>query len=299
MRKSIILSSIICILGLSSYPLFTNKIKKDNTHMLSPGNIVEINPISKVDPTSISNSLNDNSDELKNNTITNNSTSSSIDNKNEKNIDIPNSKEVKIVKKASSKDVSLNKSNSSNRNARISRGGSIPKITDKSKTSKSTSSNKNTYSSKIEILDWKIAKNVFSINTIAEVTDVYTKKTFKVKRTMGTNHADSEALTKEDTEIIKSIWGGFSWERRPVILNIKGRRIAASMSAMPHAGIDSAPAYKIINNRSDGYGRGQNLDVIKGNGMDGHFDIHFLNSTRHKDGKKDPQHQAAVLKAAK
>lgn len=267
--------------------------------MLSPGNIVEINPISKVDPTSISNSLNDNSDELKNNTITNNSTSSSIDNKNEKNIDIPNSKEVKIVKKASSKDVSLNKSNSSNRNARISRGGSIPKITDKSKTSKSTSSNKNTYSSKIEILDWKIAKNVFSINTIAEVTDVYTKKTFKVKRTMGTNHADSEALTKEDTEIIKSIWGGFSWERRPVILNIKGRRIAASMSAMPHAGIDSAPAYKIINNRSDGYGRGQNLDVIKGNGMDGHFDIHFLNSTRHKDGKKDPQHQAAVLKAAK
>jgi hypothetical protein len=67
--------------------------------MLSPGNIVEINPISKVDPTSISNSLNDNSDELKNNTITNNSTSSSIDNKNEKNIDIPNSKEVKIVKK--------------------------------------------------------------------------------------------------------------------------------------------------------------------------------------------------------
>ena len=152
---------------------------------------------------------------------------------------------------------------------------------------------------KIEILDWKIAKNVFSINTIAEVTDVYTKKTFKVKRTMGTNHADSEALTKEDTEIIKSIWGGFSWERRPVILNIKGRRIAASMSAMPHAGIDSAPAYKIINNRSNGYGRGQNLDVIKGNGMDGHFDIHFLNSTRHKDGKKDPQHQAAVLKAAK
>lgn len=299
MRKSIILGSIICILGLSSYPLFTDKIKKDNTHMLSPGNIVEIAPISKVDPTSISNSLNDNSDELKNNTITNKFASSSVDNKNEKNIDIPNSKEVKIVKKTSSKDVSLNKSNSSNRNVRISRGGSIPKNTDKSKTSKSTSSNKNTYSSKIEILDWKIAKNVFSINTIAEVTDVYTKKTFKVKRTMGTNHADTEALTKEDTEIIKSIWGGFSWERRPVILNIKGRRIAASMSAMPHAGIDSAPAYKIINNRSNGYGRGQNLDVIKGNGMDGHFDIHFLNSTRHKDGKKDPQHQAAVLKAAK
>jgi hypothetical protein len=279
-KKSIILGfAIICVLALSSYPLL---IKKDSTQMISPGNVVEMNPISKVDPTSISNSLNNNEDEFKNESI-----------------DTPNSTEIKIVKKASSNNAALNENNLSNRKTPVSRGGTIPKITDKSKTAKSTSSsNKNTYSSKIEILDWKIAKNVFSINSVAEVTDVYTKNTFKVKRTMGTNHADTEALTKEDTEIIKSIWGGFSWERRPIILNINGRRIAASMSAMPHAGIDAAPAYKIINNRSNGYGRGQNLDVIKGNGMDGHFDIHFLNSTRHKDGKKDPQHQAAVLKAA-
>lgn len=98
--------------------------------------------------------------------------------------------------------------------------------------------------------------------------------------------------------IIKSIWGGFSWSRRPVILTINGKKYAASMSAMPHAGLDSATAYAVVDNRSEGYGKGQNLDVIKGNGMDGHFDIHFLNSTRHKDGQEDPQHQAAVLKAA-
>jgi hypothetical protein len=115
---------------------------------------------------------------------------------------------------------------------------------------------------------------------------------------MGTNHADTEALTKEYTAIIKSIWGGFSWDRRPIILTIGGKRYAASMSAMPHAGLDAAPAYSVVDNRSEGYGRGENLDVIKGNGMDGHFDIHFLNSTRHKDGQEDPEHQAAVLKAA-
>lgn len=154
-------------------------------------------------------------------------------------------------------------------------------------------------SPKVELLDWNVAKDIFSINSTAEVMDVYTKKTFRVKRTMGTNHADAEALTSEDTKIIKSIWGGFSWERRPIILNINGRKLAASMSAMPHAGIDSAPAFKVIDNRSEGYGRGQNLDVVKKNGMDGHFDIHFLNSTRHMDGKKDPQHQAAILEAAK
>ena len=30
---------------------------------------------------------------------------------------------------------------------------------------------------------------------------------------------------------------------------------------------------------------GINFDYIKGNGMDGHFDIHFAGSTRHMDGK--------------
>ncbi|ERI94655.1 hypothetical protein HMPREF1982_00792 [Clostridiales bacterium oral taxon 876 str. F0540] len=164
---------------------------------------------------------------------------------------------------------------------------------------KSGSTPKTAASSNVQLLDWwKSGQFTFSIGTVAEVKDFYTGKTFMVKRTMGTNHADSEALTKKDTDIIKSIWGGFSWNRRPVILTIGGKRYAASMSAMPHAGLDSAPAYAVINNRSEGYGTGQNLDVIKGNGMDGHFDIHFLNSTRHKDGQEDPQHQAALLVAA-
>ncbi|WP_243154886.1 hypothetical protein [Clostridium thermarum] len=153
--------------------------------------------------------------------------------------------------------------------------------------------------SKVELLDWwDSARYVFSRGTTAVVTDVYTGKSFKVQRTMGTNHADCEALTKEDTDIIKSIWGGFSWERRPVIVTVNGRRLAASMSAMPHAGVDSEPAYEYVNNRSNGYGSGENLDVIKGNDMDGHFDIHFLNSTRHMDGDKDPQHQTAIKVAA-
>jgi hypothetical protein len=153
--------------------------------------------------------------------------------------------------------------------------------------------------SSVEILDWwKDGRAIFAVNTTAVVTDLYSGKSFNVKRTYGTNHADAEALTKEDTNTIKSIWGGFSWTRRPVILNINGRRLAASMSAMPHSGLDSAAPNVIVDNRSDGYSRGENLDAIKGNGMDGHFDIHFLNSTRHKDGQKDPQHQTAVMKAA-
>lgn len=154
--------------------------------------------------------------------------------------------------------------------------------------------------SKVETLDWwKSARYVFPRGAEATVQDVYTGKTFKVVRTMGTNHADTEAASATDTKIIKSIWGGFSWTRRPVIVIINGRRLAASMSAMPHAGLDSAPAYANVKGRSGGYGSGQNLDVIKNNDMNGHFDIHFLNSTRHKDGQPDPQHQAMIKIAGK
>ncbi|KGM97441.1 hypothetical protein Z968_03355 [Clostridium novyi A str. 4552] len=151
----------------------------------------------------------------------------------------------------------------------------------------------------IELLDWNTAKNIFKRDSKARVIDVYTHKSFNVQRTMGDNHADTEALTKKDTKIIKEIWNGFSWTRRPVIVEVNGRYLAASMSAMPHAGLDNKPAFVTVANRSSGYGTGANLDVIKDNDMDGHFDIHFLNSTRHMDGRKDPQHQNAIQIASK
>jgi hypothetical protein len=147
----------------------------------------------------------------------------------------------------------------------------------------------------VEALDWwSEARYVFPRGAVAQAKDVYTGRTFNIKRTFGSNHADCEALTKDDTEIIKEIWGGFSWERRPIIISIGERRIAASMAAMPHAGRDSAPAIAVTKNLSAGYGTGQNLDVVKDNGMDGVFDVHFLGSKRHMDSKVDLQHQQAV-----
>jgi len=149
-----------------------------------------------------------------------------------------------------------------------------------------------------ELVSWKESNNLIPRGTTVKVTDLETGKTFNIKRTFGTNHLDGESPSVADTDIIKSIWGGFSWERRPVLVTINGKSIAASMSAMPHAGIDSEPSEATVSNRSDDYGRGVNLDDIKNNGMDGVIDIHFLNSTRHKDNKPDPEHQAAILKAA-
>jgi len=152
---------------------------------------------------------------------------------------------------------------------------------------------------KIEVLDWwKAANQVFARGSKAKVIDVRTGKSFYIKRTYGANHADCETLTKEDTKIMKDIWGGFNWSRRPVLVEIDGRLLAASMSGMPHAGLDSKPTNAIVSSRSEGYGRGYNLDAVKNNGMNGHFDIHFKNSRTHGSNRIDPAHQRAIREAA-
>jgi peptidoglycan hydrolase-like protein with peptidoglycan-binding domain len=148
-------------------------------------------------------------------------------------------------------------------------------------------------------LDWfKEVKYIWDRGEVAVVTDVNTGKSFEVKRTYGTNHADVEPLTKEDTKIIKEIWGGFTWERRAVVVQVKGYTIAGSMTAMPHAGVDSVAANKYVRNRSAGYGRGINLDAVKGNGSSGVMDIHFKNSRTHTTNRKQSSQQNMVNKAA-
>lgn len=127
-----------------------------------------------------------------------------------------------------------------------------------------------------ELLDWwDEAQYVFAINDVATIIDFETKQSFQIKRTIGANHADCEPLTASDTAIAKSVWGGFSWRTRPVLVKVGDRTIAGSMSFMPH-----------------------NVQYINNNNFNGHFDIHFLNSTRHVDGLQNPDHQADILVAA-
>ena len=143
------------------------------------------------------------------------------------------------------------------------------------------------------------AENIFGKGDIAEVYDIRTGRTFKIKRTYGHNHADCETLTSEDTKIMKSIYGGeWGWERRPVVITVNGRKLAASMAGMPHAGVEGSPANTYVSSRSGGYSGGDNLDAVKGNNMSGVFDLHFLNSRTHGTNKVDSNHQKAIKEAA-
>ncbi len=128
-----------------------------------------------------------------------------------------------------------------------------------------------------ELLDWWTeAQYVIPIGKVFTVVDFATGKRWKMKRTIGANHADCEPVTSSDAAIMKQVWGGsYSWSTRAVIIEVDNRKIAASASSMPH-----------------------DIQYITNNSFTGHSDLHFFNSTRHKDGLVDTSHQAKILKAA-
>ncbi|GLX67957.1 hypothetical protein [Paenibacillus glycanilyticus] len=126
------------------------------------------------------------------------------------------------------------------------------------------------------LLDWQEAEKLFSRKAVFVIKDIETGLSFRVQRRAGHDHADVQPVTKDDTEIMKQIFNnGWTWDRKAIIAEKDGKQIAASMNGMPHGG-----------------------DGIPGNGMSGHFCVHFLNSSTHKSETPDLPHQLMVYKAA-
>ncbi|MCL2752751.1 MAG: hypothetical protein FWE44_01215 [Defluviitaleaceae bacterium] len=144
---------------------------------------------------------------------------------------------------------------------------------------------------------WQEIQHIFARETDARVVDLATGLEFNVRRTFGTHHADVEPLTTEDADIMRYIWGGYSWARRSVAVYVAGQVFPASLTFFPHAGRDDAPALATVDNRSGGYGRGVNLDAVKGNGVCGIVCMHFYGSLLHGSLRSNPDHQNAVLRA--
>lgn len=151
-----------------------------------------------------------------------------------------------------------------------------------------------------EYLNWSEIYGMFiKQESTVLIEDFYTGVTFEVMMTYGHNHFDVEALTTQDSATIKALWGGeWSWARRPVLVHVGDRVIAASLNGMPHAGLDSVDAGTYVSSRSAGYGYGYNYDFVKNNDMDGHICLHFRNSRLHVNNKQDWKHQEAVKVAA-
>jgi len=125
-------------------------------------------------------------------------------------------------------------------------------------------------------LDWEFVNWLFNPGSTAVLQDLATGRQFRVYRIGGANHADVEPLTAGDAAVMLEVFGGrWSWERRPVLLLCEGQVIAGSLAGQPHG-----------------------FDTLPNNGVQGMFDLHFLNSRTHNTSAIDPYHQASVRRAA-
>lgn len=126
-----------------------------------------------------------------------------------------------------------------------------------------------------EMLPWGEVNKILPKYSVFVVRDLETGLEFEVQRRAGSQHADVQPLTEEDTAVMKRIYNGkWSWKRRAITVLHNGRQIAASMHGMPHG----AGALK--------------------NNFPGHFCIHFYGSTTHRRNFRDLSHKLMILKSA-
>ncbi|PLR81025.1 hypothetical protein CVD25_06900 [Bacillus canaveralius] len=128
---------------------------------------------------------------------------------------------------------------------------------------------------RVQMLQWEEVNKLIPKFSTFRVEDLETGKRFTVQRRAGSSHADVQPISKKHTKTMKKIYSGkWSWKRRAIIVEHKGKRIAASMHGMPHG------AGAITNN------------------FPGHFCIHFFGSTTHRTDHMDLSHKLMVFKAA-
>lgn len=127
-----------------------------------------------------------------------------------------------------------------------------------------------------ESLKWFGNEDTIPKGAKVVIKDVYTGKTFNAVRWSGASHMDTQPASKEDTAVLKSIYGGsWSWKRRPILVKYNGHVFAASMNGMPHG------------------------TTTIDNDFGGHFCVHFTGSKTHGTDKVDSDHQSCVQTALK
>ena len=143
-----------------------------------------------------------------------------------------------------------------------------------------------------EVINWNSFDSILNKKDNFIIIDYYTGYYFVCVRMGGGYHADIEPINIESNNNIKKIMdSGRGGKRRPVIILLEdGKCFLGSSFMVGHAGLDSEPFLKIIPSRSSGYGKGENYDSVKGNGMDGHICLFVEGCRNHFDGKENKEH---------
>ncbi|GAA0179204.1 hypothetical protein SH2C18_21150 [Clostridium sediminicola] len=130
-----------------------------------------------------------------------------------------------------------------------------------------------------DLYDWNNARRLFTVGQTAILKDLASGISFNVKYYGGSNHADIVTLTQTDTNKLRQIFPSWSWTAmKPMVLYFeqggKQHQLAVSVTGMPHSSTD-----------------------IYNNGLDGHIDMYFYNSTSHVNNTKSDTHQNNCLKS--
>lgn len=113
--------------------------------------------------------------------------------------------------------------------------------------------------------------------TVAVLTDVKTRLSFRVYCTGGEKHPNFMPYAKEDTAVMMAACGNtLDWTRRPCWISIDGVRYAASYNSIP-----------------------QGTETLNGNGYTGTFCVHFPGSHLDSADEVCELHQAAIREALK
>ncbi len=127
-----------------------------------------------------------------------------------------------------------------------------------------------------ELVEWSEVGGLLAEGNSYTVHDYNTGATWSMVFTGGENHAEMECASATDTAAYLTAFGNaFNYSKRPVVIEIGERKIAASLQGYPHGD-----------------------DEISGNDMAGHACMFFNGSFSHVGGLPDVEHQAMVYKAA-
>lgn len=141
--------------------------------------------------------------------------------------------------------------------------------------SRTKPSNETVLASMVEPLEWNTCDYFFPKGAYGVIYDILTGTSIRVYRLGGTNHAELEPYSAEDTQLLLNACGGqFSWDSRPVLL-LAGNHVApAAINTMPHGD-----------------------QSITTNNYDGQFCLHLKGSTTHGTESVNVNHQQAILYA--
>lgn len=127
-----------------------------------------------------------------------------------------------------------------------------------------------------ELVDWSEVKSLLTEGKSYIVHDYNTGAVWNMTFTGGDNHAEMECTSADDTALYRKAFGDtFNYSKRPVVIEIEGRLVAASLQGYPHG-----------------------EDKVSNNDMAGHACMFFNGSLSDVGNWPDVEHQTLIYKAA-